>query len=120
MRALVIDDDPTIADMVSLTLTIEGFDVTVADSGEDGLLAALADQPDVIVLDVMMPKVDGWQVAIKLRKHTTLEDVPIVFCTALGDDQSVWQGWQSGAASYVTKPFDPSHLVAEVVRAARG
>ena len=61
MRALVIDD-PTIAGMVELTLTLEGFDVTVAGSGEEGLLAASQDQPDVIVLDAMMPEVDGWQV----------------------------------------------------------
>lgn len=120
MHALVIDDDPTIADMVALMLTIEGFDVTVAASGADGLLAALSDQPDVIVLDVMMPKVDGWQVASKLRNHAGLADVPIVFCTALSDDESTWQGWQSGAASWVTKPFDPGHLVAEVSRAVHG
>lgn len=120
MRALVIDDDPAIAEMVALALTLEGFDVTIAHNGEDGVLAALHDRPEVIVLDVMMPEVDGWQVAGKLRECVELEDIPIVFCTALGDDESMWQGWRSGAASYVTKPFEPSHLVAEVVRAARG
>ena len=120
MDVLVIDDDLTIAEMVAVFLRIEGFEVTVAGSGEDGLLAAMSDPPDVIVLDVMMPKLDGWQVASKLRNHTELADVPIVFCTALGDDESVWQGWQYGAASYLTKPFDPGHLVAEVSRAAQG
>ncbi len=120
MRVLVIDDDPAIADMVALFLTIEGFDVTVASSGADGLLHALRDQPDMVVLDVMMPKVDGWQVATKLRSHSTLADVPIVFCTALGDDQSMQQGSQFGAASYVTKPFDPRNLVEQVSRAALG
>ena len=117
MRALVIDDDPNITDMVSLFLRIEGFDVTVAGSGEDGLLAAFSDQPDVIVLDVMMPKVDGWQVASRLRTHAELADVPIVFCTALADDQSMSRGQQYGAAAYVTKPFDLPHLAEEVFRA---
>lgn len=118
MRVLVIDDDQNIANMIELILLVEGYDVTIAAGGEDGLLEALRDPPDVIILDVMMPKVDGWQIATRLRKHETLSDVPIIFCTALADDESMWQGWQSGAASYITKPFEPDHLVAEVVRVA--
>ncbi len=118
MRVLVIDDDPNIVTLIESVLIIEGFDVLIAESGEDGLLAALRDPPDVIVLDVMMPKIDGWQVAAKLRGHDELAKVPIVFCTALADDASTWQGWESGAASYITKPFEPDHLVAEIRRAA--
>ena len=120
MRVLVIDDDPTIVDLVLTILTVEGIDVAFAESGEDGLLQALRDQPDVIILDVMMPKVDGWQIAAKLQKHPHTAHIPIVFCTALVDDDSVWRGWQSGAASYITKPFDPPHLVEELRRVTSG
>ena len=120
MRVLVIDDDPSVITLIELVLIVEGFEVTIATSGEDGMLAALRDPPDVIVLDVMMPKIDGWQVAAKLRSHETLSEIPIVFCTALTDDDSVWQGWEAGAASYITKPFEPEHLVTEIRRAAEG
>lgn len=116
MRVLVIDDDPNIVDMIELVLIVEGFDVTIANSGQDGLLEALREPPDVIVLDVMMPKIDGWQIAAKLRGHDTLSDVPIVFCTALTDDDSMWKGYEVGAASYITKPFEPERLIAEIRR----
>lgn len=116
VRVLIIDDDPSISLMIELVLIVEGFDVTVVESGEDGLLAALREPPDVIVLDVMMPKVDGWQVAATLRGHELLAEIPIVFCTALADDSSMWQGWEAGAASYVSKPFEPEDLIDEIRR----
>ena len=116
----MIDDDPNIASLIELVLLVEGFDVTIAAGGEDGMVEALRNPPDVIILDVMMPKVDGWQIAEKLGKHDTLSDVPIIFCTALSDDDSMWKGWQFGAASYITKPFEPEHLLAEVVRVTTG
>ena len=119
MHVLVIEDDPAIADMLMLVLQVEGFSVVVASDGERGLGLARERRPDVIVLDVMMPVVDGWAVAEDLRHDPVLVDVPIVFCTSKADADSTWRGWQLGAASYVTKPFDNDELIGELLRATR-
>lgn len=117
MRALIIDDDPTIREMLDLVLTLEGFEVDLASDGVQGVASAEAVTPDVIVLDVMMPDVTGWDVAARLAEHPRLSHVPIVFCTAMAGEQETWRGWQLGAASYVPKPFDNDRLVDEVLRA---
>ncbi len=88
MRVLVIEDDPVVADMLLTVLEMEGFSVDVAADGERGLEVARRSAPDVIVLDVMMPKVDGWSVAEALKEDPDLASVPIVFCTANADEDS--------------------------------
>ncbi len=119
MRALVIDDDPTISEMLAVVLGLEGYQVTVASDGHEGLAAARQQRPDVIVLDVMMPSLDGWAVADALREDPELRTIPIVFCTAKSSADDVWAGWQRGATSYVCKPFVNEELVGEVLRATR-
>lgn len=119
MRVLVIEDDPAIAEMLQMMLEVEGFDVVHAPDGARGLEEAQRRRPDVILLDVMMPEVDGWGVAETLRDDPALASVPIVFCTSKADKHSTWRGWQLGAASYVTKPFDNEELLGELIRAAR-
>lgn len=117
MRALVIDDDPTIAEMLGVVLGLEGYQVAVARDGHEGLAAARQQRPDVIILDVMMPSLDGWAVADTLREDPELRTIPIVFCTARSSADDVWAGWQLGATSYVSKPFVNEELVGEVLRA---
>lgn len=117
MHVLIIEDDPTVADMLVMVLEVEGFDVTVAADGREGLELTRHRRPDVILLDVMMPVVDGWAVAEHIRQDPHLATIPIVFCTAKADDASTWRGWKLGAASYVTKPFDNDVLVRELTRA---
>lgn len=119
MRVLVIEDDPAVGDMLLMVLEVEGFIVDVATDGHAGLDLARSCRPDVIVLDVMMPRIDGWAVAEALQQDPDLASVPIVFCTSKADADSTWRGWRLGAASYLTKPFDNEALISELLRVTR-
>lgn len=119
MRALVIDDDPVIGEMLGVVLGLEGYDVIVVDDGREGLEDARQHRPDVVVLDVMMPSLDGWAVAEAMQEDPDLRTIPIVFCTAKTSPDDVWAGWQRGAASYICKPFNNEELVTEVLRASQ-
>ncbi|MDB5325024.1 MAG: integral rane sensor hybrid histidine kinase [Phycisphaerales bacterium] len=107
-RVLVIDDDPAAQDLMRRTLTKEGFHVTVAAGGEEGLAAARQLQPDVITLDVLMPRKDGWSVLADLRADAQLRDIPVVLVTLTDDKQ---MGYTLGATDYVPKPVDFDRLV---------
>lgn len=119
MLALVIDDDPIIGELLEVVLGLEGYQVIVTHSGHEGLEESRLRRPDVIVLDVMMPSLDGWAVADTLQDDSDLRTIPIIFCTAKTSPEDVWAGWQRGAASYVCKPFANEQLVAEVLRATQ-
>lgn len=119
MNALVIDDDAAIRVALELLLSFEDFDARLAADGPSGLRMAHERRPDVIVLDVMMPGMDGRAVARELRSRPGLRDVPIVFCSARSAEDEIWAGWQAGANSYVPKPFDPDQLVSEILRVIR-
>jgi two-component system alkaline phosphatase synthesis response regulator PhoP/two-component system response regulator ResD len=108
---LIAEDESSIADLVSLYLTRDGFRVHSARDGQEALEAARRLRPDLVVLDVMMPKVDGWEVCRRLRKDG---NVPIIMLTARGDDVDKIVGLELGADDYLTKPFNPRELVARV------
>ncbi len=116
IRALVVDDDPAIRSMFELQFAIEGFDVALAADGAQAIAAARADRPDVILLDVMMPGMDGFTVVETLRGDPVTAEIPIVMVTAKGGVEAQWAGWQAGVDSYVVKPVDPEALVQEVFR----
>lgn len=116
LNALVIDDDPGMREAFDLLLSFEDFETRLAEDGATGLRMAREQRPDVIVLDVMMPGLDGRDVARDLRADPRLREVPIVFCSALSDESDIWAGWQAGANSYVPKPFDPDRLISEILR----
>jgi signal transduction histidine kinase/DNA-binding response OmpR family regulator len=107
-RVLVIDDDPTIGELMRRFLTKEGFAVDVALSGEDGILRAQLDPPHVIILDVLMPRMDGWAVLSALKAEATTRDVPVIMLT-ITDDKTI--GFALGAADYMTKPIDRDRLL---------
>lgn len=109
-RILLIDDDPLMRQIVKSALAGENYTVAEADSGTDGLAQALAERPDLILLDVMMPGMDGYQVCHRLRANLTTLSVPIMMLTALDDIGEKVRGMQVGADDYVTKPFDPREL----------
>lgn len=120
-RLLVVDDDPTIRMVLALNFEDEGYDVHLAADGEQALARARALHPDVMVLDVMMPGTDGYTVLRALRSSPQTDDIPVVLLSARASDAEVFEGWQSGADSYLTKPFEVDQLirlVASVVAAA--
>lgn len=110
-RVVVIDDDPHIVDSVSQYLELEGFVTFKAFSGPEGLEIALQEQPHIIVLDIMMPEMDGFQVMERIKANEKLRHVPVIMLTAKGSDNDVMLGWRSGVANYITKPFDLEELV---------
>jgi len=108
---LVADDDPDILSLVAFRLERSGYDVVTASDGEEALRLAVERTPDLAVLDVMMPKVDGWEA---LRRLRTESNVPVIMLTARADDVDKVVGLELGADDYVTKPFNPRELVARV------
>ena len=110
-RILLVEDDPTIREMTQLALQRDGFDVDTADDGAMGLSAFRSQPPDLVLLDVMLPGVDGVSVCRTIRERSV---VPIVMLTARTDPIDVVLGLEAGADDYVTKPFEPSILAARL------
>jgi DNA-binding response OmpR family regulator len=118
-RVLVVDDDLTVRDVVRRYLERDGHTVTVAGDGETALRLAAGAEPDLVVLDLMLPGIDGLEVCRRLREHSA---VPVVMLTALGEESDRIAGLQLGADDYVTKPFSPAELalrVGSVLRRSR-
>ena len=109
-RVLVIDDESPIRLLCRVNLEAEGMDVLEADDGPSGLEKARAEIPDVILLDVMMPGLDGWRVAEELLEDDRTESIPIVFLTARAELRDRARGIDLGGVDYVTKPFNPVEL----------
>jgi CheY-like chemotaxis protein len=116
-HVLVVDDDPHILRMLSEVLGKRGFGVDTAKDGEEGYERALARAPDLIVTDVMMPKLDGWSLVRKLRLEPRLATLPVIFLTALTGDDDQMKAFSLGADDYVNKPFKLNDLVARVEKA---
>ena len=113
-RVLVIDDSPTIVRVVQLVLTKAGFTVEAAADGEAGLAAARAHRPDLILLDFVMPKMNGYQVCRELAADAGLRDVPVVLMSAKGDQVGERFVKVMGIVDYITKPFSPEAITAVV------
>ncbi len=109
-RILLVDDDPAILRLLDVNFRMEGFDVETTSHGEEALASAARDTPDVVVLDLMMPGMDGQEILRRLREHPATSDVPVVFLTARGRDDAV----AGDAERYIQKPFDTVELVATV------
>ncbi|HXF72310.1 MAG TPA: response regulator [Actinomycetota bacterium] len=116
-RVLVVDDDPAIVRLLEVNFRLEGFEVDATTRGERAVELARAAPPDAVVLDVMMPGLDGWEVCRRLRDEAGLAGVPIVFLSARPRDVDPERGYASGVVAQVTKPFEPLELVALVRRA---
>ena len=116
-RILVVDDDQVIQQLLKVNLELEGYAVEVASDGEEALVLFDQFRPDLVLLDIMMPKLDGWEVARRLA-GTAGGPVPIVLLSARAQESDVQKGNDLGVAAYVTKPFDPIqllHLVAGII-----
>ena len=118
-RVLVVDDDEVIRRLIAVNLQLEGFDVETAVDGQDCLDKVTQIDPDVITLDVMMPRLDGWETAVQLRKAPETAHIKVVLITARAQEDDVAHGTNVGAHAYLTKPFDPGEMI-RVVRELAG
>jgi two-component system alkaline phosphatase synthesis response regulator PhoP len=113
-KILVVDDEVYLLQILDFSLGAEGYDVVTAEDGEQALNKAKAEQPDLIVLDIMMPKVDGYEACRKLKQDPSMKDVPVILLTAKGRDIDRKLGLEVGADDYITKPFSPNKLLEKI------
>ncbi|PKO15063.1 MAG: DNA-binding response regulator [Chloroflexi bacterium HGW-Chloroflexi-10] len=111
MKVLIVDDDRTLADIIAFTFKREGFEVILAEDGEKAYQSWKNDNPDLIILDVNIPKVDGFSVCKRIREQS---DIPIILLTVRSDEEDILGGFSIGADDYITKPFSPRQLMARV------
>ncbi len=115
-RILVTDDEPPVVQIIRANLVLEGFEVVTAYDGVECMEKVQQEKPDLIVLDVMMPRKDGWTVLDELKRNPETEHIPVVMLTALGGISDMDRGARLGNDSYLTKPFEPIELIAIVKR----
>ena len=116
MKILVADDARTVRRLVSTRLTADGYDVVEAEDGEQALTLARSEQPDAVVLDKVMPKIDGFEVVRQLRQQEATRDVPIIMLTERSGEDDVLDGLGLGVEEYMPKPFSPRELSARLQR----
>jgi DNA-binding response OmpR family regulator len=114
LTVLVVDDDPVIVRLLEVNFEMEGYRVITATNGEDAIARVRDDRPDVVVCDIMMPKIDGLEVVRLLRSDEATASVPLILLSAKAQSLEVQKGLDSGADDYVTKPFDPLELIERV------
>jgi CheY-like chemotaxis protein len=115
-RVMAVDDDPVIRGLLEVNLEMEGHEVVTAVDGQDAVEKARAELPDLILLDVMMPNVNGWQAAEALKADPATRDIPVIFLSARAMESDMRKGAELGVEQYVTKPFDPIELMELVNR----
>jgi diguanylate cyclase (GGDEF)-like protein len=115
-RVLVVDDDRNLRKIISTNLELAGYEVGTASDGREALSKIEQDVPDLLLLDLMMPHMDGYEVARRVRSHAnpTIANVPIIILTAKGETEDKLRGFEAGADDYITKPFGPRELLARV------
>ncbi len=118
-KILTVDDHPDIVRLVEIILKHEGWDVVTAVDGLDALEKAQAEKPDLILLDIMMPRMDGMETLRQLGYHRTTCRIPVIMLTAKNDVYDVKQAREIGVRDYITKPIEPKRLVAAVRKALR-
>jgi DNA-binding response OmpR family regulator len=116
-RILVVDDERSLTEVVEMLLTDAGYEVTVARTGREAVVSAAADPPDVVVLDILMPDMDGWETSDHLLSHERTAKIPIIFLTAKVGAEDQLRGWYRGCFDYLTKPFDIQELLEKVAQA---
>ncbi|MDQ1317117.1 MAG: two-component system, OmpR family, alkaline phosphatase synthesis response regulator PhoP [Candidatus Poribacteria bacterium] len=113
-KILVVDDEPDIVETVSFMLQARNFDVITASDGLEGLAKVRTEHPDLILLDIMMPVMDGYEVCTKLRKDKDMKNIPVIMLTARGENEAVIRAHKSGADDYIVKPFSLPTLVSKL------
>jgi len=115
-KILTCDDEKHIVRLIQVNLERQGYEVVTANNGVECLEKVAAEKPDLIVLEVMMPEMTGFEVLEALKKNPDSERIPVIMLTARAQDADVLKGWQGGVECYLTKPFNPMELIAFVKR----
>jgi len=115
-KILVVDDSPTELKIILASLQTKNYDIVTANDGEEALKQAHAESPDLIILDVVMPKMDGFQACRKLKTTDNLKDIPVIMLTSKNQKTDEFWGKKQGADEYLTKPFDEQDLLDAVAR----
>jgi two-component system, OmpR family, alkaline phosphatase synthesis response regulator PhoP len=110
-HVLAVDDENNIRRLIEVNLMRAGYRVTTACDGEEALECIRLERPDIVVSDVMMPKLDGFELLRRLQGDPETANIPVLMLTAKAQDQDIFAGWQLGASSYLTKPFNPAELL---------
>lgn len=118
-KIMVVDDEPYIARVIKFKLEQEGYTVISANDGQSGLQKIKDEKPDMVLLDVMMPGLSGYEVCQKIKEDAELAGIPVVILTAKGQERDREQGLTMGASDYITKPFSPNRLL-ELVKSMIG
>ena len=109
-KILIVEDDLDVAEMLNAYFGVQGYDVVTVNWGEDGVKSCIVERPDLVILDIRLPDIDGYEVAKRLREDRRTKDVPIIFLTEKRDRADRLQGLELGADDYITKPFDIQEL----------
>ncbi len=115
-KILVVDDEVNITQILEFSFGCEGFDVITAQNGEEAVEKARREQPDLVILDIMMPKIDGYEACRILKANPLTKNIPVVLLTAKGRDIDKRLGMEVGATDYIVKPFSPAKLIERIHR----
>ncbi len=115
-KILVVDDEVNITQILQFSIGAEGFEVITAQNGEDAIEKARREQPDLIILDIMMPKIDGYEACRILKSNPLTKHIPVVLLTAKGREIDKKLGYEVGATDYIVKPFSPNKLIERIHR----
>jgi len=113
---LVVDDDVAIVSLLRANLEMSGYRVQVAYDGVEALEKIQAEMPDLVILDIQMPRLSGWEVLRDLRRHEKTATLPVIMLTILGDSENITRGWSEGVDCYIPKPFDVDEVMAMIGR----
>lgn len=113
-KILVVDDETDLLDLIEYNLKKEGFDVLKAENGEEGIQIAKEHKPDLVLMDIMMPKMDGMEAVEKMRADDDLKAIPIIFLTARSDEKTEVEGLNKGGDDYITKPISTTKLISRI------
>lgn len=115
-RVLVVEDDRAVSHLIAQILRMEGYESTVVSEGPAAFELLRAEPFDIVILDVMLPGMDGIEILRSIRGEPSLERVPVLMLSAKTDDATTWAGWRAGCDYYMTKPFDPDELLSILKR----
>lgn len=115
-KILVADDEQDIRDLLTFTLRFAGHEVIAASNGEEAFQLAQQEKPELVLLDVRMPKMNGYEACRHIKADPALKDIPVVFVSAWGQDSEIKSGLEAGAAGYVVKPFEPNQIILKVAQ----